>query len=75
MLVSNFTPPPTFVEVLKKPHGLRRKDQVLDHVHSTLKNIAELVPLSPLRLEKIIRDRMPNIYTKEPVSFFFSLIL
>lgn len=68
MLVSNFTPPFTFMEALKKPFGLRRKDQVLDHVHSTLKNIADLVPLSPLRLEKIIKDRMPNIYTKEPVS-------
>lgn len=71
VLVSNFMPPPSFIEVLKKPHGLRRKDQVLDHVHSTLKNIAELVPLSPLRLEKIISDRMPNIYTKEPLIVMY----
>ncbi|KAI5683905.1 hypothetical protein M9H77_05133 [Catharanthus roseus] len=71
MLVSNFTPPFTFMEALKKPFGLRRKDQVLDHVHSTLKNIADLVPLSPLRLEKIIKDRMPNIYTKEPLIVMY----
>ncbi|KAL0335487.1 UNVERIFIED_CONTAM: hypothetical protein Sradi_4760600 [Sesamum radiatum] len=72
MLVGNFIPPSAppsasyFVELLKQPRGLAKKNQVLDRVHSTLKDIASVVPLSPLRLEKIVRDRMPNIYTKEP---------
>ncbi|KAK6159877.1 hypothetical protein DH2020_003258 [Rehmannia glutinosa] len=71
MLVVNFMPPSAppaasyFVELLKQPRGLAKKTQVLDRVHSTLKDIANVVPLSPLRLEKIVRDRMPNIYTKE----------
>ncbi|KAK4402179.1 hypothetical protein Sango_0958600 [Sesamum angolense] len=73
MLVGNFIPPSAppsasyFVELLTQPRGLAKKNQVLDRVHSTLKDIASVVPLSPLRLEKIVRDRMPNIYTKEPV--------
>ncbi|KAL2533253.1 RNA polymerase I specific transcription initiation factor RRN3 protein [Abeliophyllum distichum] len=70
MLVTNFMPPSSsstyFIELLKQPRGLDKKHQVLDRVHSTFQDIANLVPLSPLRLEKIIRDRMPNIYTKEP---------
>ncbi|KAK4427650.1 putative protein C36E8.1 [Sesamum alatum] len=72
MLVGNFIPPSAppsasyFMELLKQPRGVAKKGQVLDRVHSTLKDIASVVPLSPLRLEKIVRDRMPNIYTKEP---------
>ncbi|KAL2534336.1 RNA polymerase I specific transcription initiation factor RRN3 protein [Abeliophyllum distichum] len=70
MIVSNFIPPSSsssyFIELLKQPRGLAMKGQVLDRLHSTLKDIANLVPLSPLRLEKIVRDRMPNIYMKEP---------
>ncbi|CAA0828643.1 RNA polymerase I specific transcription initiation factor RRN3 protein [Striga hermonthica] len=72
MLVVNFVPPfaspsaTNFLELLKKPGGLAKKAQVLDRVHSTLKDIANVVPLSPVRLEKIVRDRMPNIYAKEP---------
>lgn len=73
-LVINFMPPTApqsasyFIELLKQPRGLSKKIQVLDRVHSTLNDISNLVPLTPLRLEKIVRDRMPNIYTKEPVS-------
>ncbi|GER43761.1 RNA polymerase I specific transcriptioninitiation factor RRN3 protein [Striga asiatica] len=72
MLVVNFVPPFTspsatyFLELLKQPHGLAKKTQVLHRVHSTLKDIANVVPLSPVRLDKIVRDRMPNIYAKEP---------
>lgn len=65
------TAPPSasyFIELLKQPRGLSKKIQVLDRIHSTLKDISDLVPLTPLRLEKIVRDRMPNIYAKEPVS-------
>ncbi|EPS68922.1 hypothetical protein M569_05845, partial [Genlisea aurea] len=73
MLVINFVPPATlpsasyFLEFLKKPQGMAKKNLVLDRVHSTLKDIANVVPLSPLRLEKIVRSRMPNIYTKEVI--------
>lgn len=73
MLVGNFLPPAAppsasyFLEMLKQPRGLAKKTQVIDRVHSTLKDIANVVPLSPLRLEKILRNRMPTIYTKEPV--------
>lgn len=72
-LVYNFMPPAnaprsvSYLDLLKQPWGLSKKTQVLDRVHSTLKNISNVVPLSPLRLEKIVRDRMPNIYTKEPI--------
>lgn len=67
MLVSNFMPPDSFVSLLNQPRGILRKGQVIDRVHSTLINIAELVPLSPLRLERIIAERMPLIFTKEPL--------
>lgn len=66
MLVMNFMPP---AELLKQPRVLSKKIQVLDRVHSTLRDISNLVPLTPLRLEKIVRDRMPSIYTREPVRW------
>ncbi|CAI9110434.1 OLC1v1010450C1 [Oldenlandia corymbosa var. corymbosa] len=66
MLVSNFVPPGYLLESLKQPRGVARKDQVLGRVHSTLKAISDLVPLTPMRLEKIVRDKMPTIYVKEP---------
>ncbi|XP_057791565.1 uncharacterized protein LOC131008638 [Salvia miltiorrhiza] len=75
MLVMNFMPPPAasyFVELLKQPRGLAKKIQVLDRVHSTLKDISNLVPLTPLRLEKIVRDRMPPIYAKEPFIVMYA---
>ncbi|CAK9150214.1 unnamed protein product [Ilex paraguariensis] len=71
MLVSNFMPPYSFLESLKEPRGIARKDQVLDRVHLALKDIADLLPLIPWRLEKIIIDRMPNIYTKEPLIVIY----
>lgn len=79
-LVYNFMPPATaprsasYLDLLKQPWGLSKKTQVLDRVHSTLKNISNVVPLSPLRLEKIVRDRMPNIYTKEPVRSYLGFL-
>ncbi|XP_016447846.2 uncharacterized protein LOC107772905 [Nicotiana tabacum] len=69
MLVNNFVPPPSFISLLNQPRGILRKGQVTDRVHSTLIDIAELVPLSPLRLEKIVKEKMqkmPINYTKEP---------
>ncbi|KAL1564536.1 RNA polymerase I-specific transcription initiation factor RRN3-like [Salvia divinorum] len=62
MLVSNFMPPPAYFE---KHWGPSKKSEVLDRVHSTLNHISNVVPLSPLRLEKIVRDKMPHIYVKE----------
>lgn len=67
MLVSNFMPPDSFISLLNQPRGILRKVQVIDRVHATLIYIAELVPLSPLRLERIITERMPHIFTKEPL--------
>lgn len=67
MLVSNFMPPESFISLLNQSRGILRKGQVIDRVHSTLTSIAKLVPLSALRLERIITERMPHIFTKEPL--------
>lgn len=71
MLVRNFMPPYSFIELLKQPRGFTRKDNVLNRVHTTLKDIYDLVPLSPLRLQRIIKDRMPNIFTEESLIVIF----
>lgn len=68
MLVSNFIPPYNFLEILKQPRGLAKKDQVLIRVHLALKGISDLVPLAPSRLEQIVRERVPHVYSKEAVS-------
>ena len=68
MLVRNFLPPHYFLESLKQPRGLDRKNQVLSRVHAALEDIADLVPLAPLRLSPIVIQRMPNVFSKEPVS-------
>ncbi|KAA8534691.1 hypothetical protein F0562_032208 [Nyssa sinensis] len=65
ILVNNFMPPRSFLELLKQPHGVPRKDQVLYHVHSALKGIADLVHLAPLKLQDIITQRMPHIFKEE----------
>lgn len=65
MLVGNFTPPPYFTDMLKQPRGIARKDQVLSRVHSSLKVLADLVPLSPMRLLPIIMQRKPHYCSKE----------
>ncbi|KAK9673238.1 hypothetical protein RND81_12G155100 [Saponaria officinalis] len=62
MLVSNFAPPYRFVDALKMPYGIARKENVLDRVHSALDYIAGLVPLAPSRLCPIIRERMPKVF-------------
>lgn len=63
MLVMNFMPSPA----AHSARNLSKKIQVLDRVHSTLEDISNLVPLTPLRLQKIVRDKMPHIYMKEHV--------
>lgn len=67
MLVSSFTPPFSFLDILKQPRGIAKKDQVLSRVHLALKHISDLVPLAPSKLCPIISRKMP-IYEKEPVS-------
>ncbi|CAN4083616.1 unnamed protein product [Withania somnifera] len=58
MLVSNFMPPDSFISLLNQPRGILRKGEVIDHVHSTLIFIAQF---------RIITERMPHIFTKEPL--------
>ncbi|XP_042063422.1 RNA polymerase I-specific transcription initiation factor RRN3-like [Salvia splendens] len=73
MLVSNFVPPSAYFE---KHRGPSKKSEVLDRVHSTLIDIANLVPLSPLILEKIVRDKMPHVYVKEqPIVMYVENML
>ncbi|KAG9139619.1 hypothetical protein Leryth_018250 [Lithospermum erythrorhizon] len=60
MLVDNFVPPHDPVRILNEPRARTRKSRVLERVHSTLKDIADLVPLSPMRLEEIVIERMPK---------------
>ncbi|KAL7223677.1 hypothetical protein ACSBR1_025180 [Camellia fascicularis] len=67
MLVSNFMPAHSFLELLKQPRGLARKGQVLYRLHSALKGISDLVPLAPLRLLPIVIQKMPNVFSKEPL--------
>ena len=73
MLVGNFTPPHFFTDMLKQPRGISRKDQVLSRVHSSLKVVADLVPLSPMRLLPIVIQRKPHYCSKETVSWFGAL--
>ncbi|CAI9117203.1 OLC1v1018549C1 [Oldenlandia corymbosa var. corymbosa] len=71
MLVCNFVPPIYLLESLNEPCGVGKKDQVLDRVHSALKDICDLFPLSPLRLERMIRHRMPSVYESQPVILIY----
>ncbi|CBI37499.3 unnamed protein product, partial [Vitis vinifera] len=67
VLVSNFMPPYSFLDLLKQSRGLARKDQVLSRVHSTSEDISDLVPLVPSRLVPKVIQRMPNVFTEEPL--------
>ncbi|KAG5534463.1 hypothetical protein RHGRI_022558 [Rhododendron griersonianum] len=72
MLVRNFMPPYNFLELLKQPRGLAKKDHVLDRVHSALEDIADLIPLAPLRLKRIVCDKMPHSSNKEPMIVIYA---
>lgn len=61
MLVGNFTPPFYILDKLTQPHVIERKHQVLSRVHGALNNIADLVPLAPMRLLPIVIQRMPTV--------------
>ncbi|GLT26931.1 hypothetical protein SLA2020_019690 [Shorea laevis] len=65
MLVSNFMPPPYFLDRLKHPRGLERKYQVTSRVHAALEKITEYVPLAPLRLLPIVLEGMPTIHRND----------
>ncbi|XP_059623369.1 RNA polymerase I-specific transcription initiation factor rrn3 isoform X2 [Cornus florida] len=71
MFVNNFIPPGPPYSFLKQPCGVARKDQVLYRVHSALKDIADLVPLAPLKLQDLITERMPNIYAEESLIVIY----
>ncbi|KAM7253605.1 hypothetical protein ACFE04_021759 [Oxalis oulophora] len=64
-LVCNFMPPYYFLAKLTLPHVVRKKELVISGVHKALKDLADLLPLSPLRLLPIVRDRMPSIYKSD----------
>ncbi|KMS94818.1 hypothetical protein BVRB_015040, partial [Beta vulgaris subsp. vulgaris] len=70
MLVCNFIPPKKFVESLKSPYGIARKDRVLVRVHSALEYIAGMVPLALSRLLPIVLQRLPKVNQnlQDPVS-------
>ncbi|GAV86185.1 RRN3 domain-containing protein [Cephalotus follicularis] len=65
MLVSNFKPPFYLLDKLNQDNVRRKKENVLSRVHRALKSIADLVPLSPLRLMLIVIQRMPTNYKKD----------
>ncbi|KAM6550668.1 hypothetical protein CsatB_000476 [Cannabis sativa] len=65
MLVGNFTPPSSMIEFLKQPRGISIKYQVLSRVHSSLEVLADLVPISPMRLLPIVIQRKPHYTSKE----------
>lgn len=76
MLVKNFIPPPSYLEALKHPSGIAKKEQVLVRVHSALKDIADLVPLAPIRLLSIvIRNKPPKWSTKPALSIYVENML
>lgn len=66
MLVCNFTPPRKFVEALKLPYGVTKKENVLVRVHSALVHITGLVPLAPLSLWQIVHQRTPKVLQNIP---------
>ncbi|TKY48156.1 RNA polymerase I-specific transcription initiation factor RRN3 [Spatholobus suberectus] len=65
MLVKHFVPPFYLLDSLKQENGIDRKNKVLSRVHAALKEIADLVPLAPLRLSPIVVQKMPSVFSKE----------
>ncbi|KAK6933126.1 RNA polymerase I specific transcription initiation factor RRN3 [Dillenia turbinata] len=74
MLVSNFMPPIHFLKKLEDPlrrdGALARKDEVLSRVHLALKDITDLVPLAPLRLWSIVKEKMPHMWKNVPIAHY-----
>ncbi|KAK7386568.1 hypothetical protein VNO78_26901 [Psophocarpus tetragonolobus] len=65
MLVKHFVPPFYLADSLKQENGIDKKNKVLSRVHSALKEIADLVPLAPLRLSPIVVQKMPSLFSNE----------
>ncbi|KAK7278977.1 hypothetical protein RJT34_24018 [Clitoria ternatea] len=68
MLVKHFVPPFYLVELVKKEKGIDRKNNVLSRVHAALQEITDLVPLAPLRLSPIVVQRMPSVFSQQPLE-------
>ncbi|GAU41595.1 hypothetical protein TSUD_196640 [Trifolium subterraneum] len=60
VLVKHFSPPRHIFDSLENVNGVDRKDKVLSRVHGALKQIADLVPLAPLRLSPIVVENIPR---------------
>ncbi|KAK4781127.1 hypothetical protein SAY87_017233 [Trapa incisa] len=71
MLIRNFTPPYSFLRMMKQPRGLSIKEQVLSRVHSALEGISRLVPLAPMVLLTLIVQRMPRQNDNEDVLLMY----
>ncbi|CAL5214648.1 unnamed protein product [Lathyrus oleraceus] len=61
-LVRHFTAPKHVIDFLKNENGADRKNKVLSRVHDALKQIADLVPLAPMRLSSIVVQNIPKRY-------------
>lgn len=70
--MKNFVPPFYLSNLLKQANGVDRKNKVLSRLHAAFKEIADLVPLAPLRLSPIVVQRMPSIFSKELVSSIYT---
>lgn len=68
--MKHFVPPFYLFDSLKNENGILRKNKVLSRVHDALKEIADLVPLAPLRLCPIVVQNMPSVFSKERVSSY-----
>ncbi|XP_027907868.1 RNA polymerase I-specific transcription initiation factor RRN3-like [Vigna unguiculata] len=65
MLVKHFVPPFYIFDSLQTENGINKKNKVLSRVHAALKEIADLVPLAPLRLCPIVIQTMPSVFSNE----------
>ncbi|WVZ21139.1 hypothetical protein V8G54_008461, partial [Vigna mungo] len=70
MLVKHFVPPFYVYDSLDNENGINRKNKVLSRVHAALKEIADLVPLAPLRLCPIVVQNMPSVFSYDRVSSY-----
>ncbi|KAF6160788.1 hypothetical protein GIB67_035989 [Kingdonia uniflora] len=66
-LIFNFIPPHSFLNLLRQPRGLAKKDQVFNRVHAAMREISRLLPGAPLKLLELIRWRMPVKDGKEAI--------
>ncbi|CAI9092462.1 OLC1v1027702C1 [Oldenlandia corymbosa var. corymbosa] len=72
MLVCDFVPPGYLLASLKWPRDVKKKNQVLDRVHSTLKAILGLQGASAaFILEKIVIQRMPTKYMESQIIVMY----